>query len=77
MAMNEITHGCMTVRIGLAVPAGNVNIAAAGRGMTVRVALVCESKKYLSVEPEYIWLVPENMFADDVNVLTNSNWQLN
>lgn len=40
--------------------------------------LVCSTSEafFLNVEPEYIWLLPENDFSEDVVVYANVSWTI-
>lgn len=42
----------------------------------VSVGVVCDVGKdaYLTVNPDYIWLMPSNNFEDSVDVLSNVVW---
>ena len=44
--------------------------------ITFRCGLVCslEAVHYLRVEPQYIWLLPENDFSEDVAVYSDVSW---
>ena len=37
-------------------------------------AIQVTEKKFLEIQPEYIWLTPQNHFTDDVQVMSNVNW---
>ena len=34
-------------------------------------------QKYLTVEPQYLWLTESNNFTDDVDILSNVVWNVN
>jgi hypothetical protein len=49
-----------------------------GKPVEFRCGLVCSVSEmfYLRVEPEYIWLLPENDFSEDVVVYANVSWTI-
>lgn len=49
-----------------------------GKPVEFRCGLVCSTSEafYLNVEPEYIWLLPENDFSEDVVVYANVSWTI-
>lgn len=53
-----------------------VNAHRIGSGINFRCGLVCTvgQAAYLKVEPEYIWLLPDNDFEAEVVVYSNVTW---
>jgi hypothetical protein len=49
-----------------------------GAQMRFSAGLVCSLSMglHLRVEPEYIWLLPENDFSEDVVVYANVSWTI-
>lgn len=49
-----------------------------GKPVEFRCGLVCSTSEafFLNVEPEYIWLLPENDFSEDVVVYANVSWTI-
>lgn len=49
-----------------------------GSPVEFRCGLVCTLREtfYLKVEPEMIWLLPENNFSEDVVVYSNVTWTI-
>lgn len=49
-----------------------------GKPVEFRCGLVCSVSDdfYLNVEPEYIWLLPENDFSEDVVIYSNVRWTI-
>lgn len=47
-------------------------------GLEFRVGVVCSVSdvSYLNVQPEYVWLMPENNFTDEVVVYSNVVWNV-
>lgn len=48
-----------------------------GEGLKVTCGLVCtvnESIKILEVQPDVIWLTPENGWSADINIFSNVEW---
>lgn len=85
---NNQSKGCLLVtasRIGEGINAiaeriGNGIIPYAtriGEGLKVTCGLVCtvnESIKILEVQPDVIWLTPENGWSADINIISNVEW---
>lgn len=76
--------GCIRVNIevskGINVntsPLYGINVSVnPSRSIKVSVGVVCDVGKdaYLTVNPDYIWLMPSNNFEDSVDVLSNVVW---
>ncbi|WP_298048198.1 hypothetical protein [uncultured Bacteroides sp.] len=76
--------GCIRVNIeaskGINVntsPLYGINVSVnPSRSIKVSVGVVCDVGKdaYLTVNPDYIWLMPSNNFEDNVDVLSNVVW---
>lgn len=67
--------GFSAERIGTAILATMERI---GKPVEFRCGLVCSTSEafFLNVEPEYIWLLPENDFSEDVVVYANVSWTI-
>lgn len=75
--------GCIQVniktdqRMAVSITAGKgLDVSAQfNRPIQVTCGVICDvQKKYLSVNPDYIWLMPSNNFEDNVDVLSNVVW---
>ena len=38
------------------------------------VTITAQEKKYLTVQPDFIWLTPSNFFKSNVDILSNTEW---
>ena len=64
----------MTARLGEV----DYSTSRADEQMIFTCGLVCSTSEafYLNVEPEYIWLLPENDFSEDVVIYSNVSWTI-
>ncbi len=45
-------------------------------GYSAKADFSMDSGFYLRIEPEYIWLMPGNDFSADVDVFSNTKWEV-
>lgn len=70
----------LPAEIGAAVVGDPMRFASArmGKALQFSAGLVCSLSAglHLRVEPEYVWLLPENDFSEDVVVYANVSWTI-
>lgn len=46
--------------------------------LKVQCSVVCtvNTSRFIIVEPQYLWLTPENYFTDDIDVISNTIWDV-
>lgn len=77
--INATIEGCESIILSISRIGQSpvVTTADIGEKLKVRCGLVCsvsDTHKYLEVEPDIIWLIPENGFSQDVVVYSNVEW---